>query len=123
AAVAAILWAFATPGWGREVLFQTVLVVGVSSLLFNANPLVRLDGYYVMSDLLGIHNLQQRGRLAARDIAQRLLGQGPAGAWQGWRPALWFLGSTAYRWTIYLGVIWIAYGLHFVMGVGAVLLV
>ncbi len=123
AALAAILWAFAAPGWGREVLFQTVLVVGVSSVVFNANPLVRLDGYYVMSDLLGIHNLQQRGRLAARDIAQRLLGQGAGGAWQGWGPALWFLGSTVYRWTIYLGVIWIAYGLHSVLGVGAVLLV
>nr|WP_314073338.1 hypothetical protein [uncultured Roseococcus sp.] len=123
AAIAAILWAYAAPGWGREILFQTVLVVGVSSLLFNANPLVRLDGYYVMSDLLGIHNLQQRGRLAARDIALRVLGQGPAEAWQSWRPALWFVGSSLYRWTIYLGVIWIAYGLHFVLGAGAVLLI
>jgi len=38
---------------------RTVLVAGISSLLFNANPLMRFDGYYVLSDLLELPNLYQ----------------------------------------------------------------
>jgi putative peptide zinc metalloprotease protein len=38
-----------------------VIIAGISSLLFNANPLMRFDGYYVLSDLLGIPNLYQQG--------------------------------------------------------------
>ena len=38
-----------------------IFVAGVSTILFNGNPLLRYDGYYILSDLLGILNLAQRG--------------------------------------------------------------
>ena len=38
----------------RTVAFSVMLIGGVSTLLFNGNPLLRFDGYYVLADLLGI---------------------------------------------------------------------
>ena len=46
---------------GGQIAHNTVIVAGISSLLFNANPLMRFDGYYILSDLVGIPNLYSRG--------------------------------------------------------------
>ncbi|HID70481.1 MAG TPA: HlyD family efflux transporter periplasmic adaptor subunit [Desulfobacterales bacterium] len=51
---------------------NTVLVAGVSSLLFNANPLMRFDGYYVLSDLVNIPNLYFRGLASVRRLAKKI---------------------------------------------------
>jgi putative peptide zinc metalloprotease protein len=44
----------------RAILFNVMLIAGVSSLLFNGNPFLRFDAYYVLSDLLEIPNLGVR---------------------------------------------------------------
>ena len=49
------------PGLGRTVAFNVILIGGVSTLLFNGNPLLRFDGYYIFSDLIEIPNLATRG--------------------------------------------------------------
>jgi len=41
--------------------FDAMVTAGVSTLLFNGNPLLRYDGYYILADLLEIPNLAQRG--------------------------------------------------------------
>jgi putative peptide zinc metalloprotease protein len=61
AAVALIVWIHAAPGLGRTVAFNIILIGGVSTLLFNGNPLLRFDGYYIFSDLIEIPNLASRG--------------------------------------------------------------
>ena len=60
AAAAIILWVNAEPGIVRALAFNTALIGGISTLIFNGNPLLRFDGYYVMSDLIEIPNLAQR---------------------------------------------------------------
>ena len=60
AAVAMIVWVNASPGIGRSVAFDVMLIGGVSTLLFNGNPLLRFDGYYILSDWLEIPNLGTR---------------------------------------------------------------
>ena len=60
AAIAMIVWANAEDGLVRAFAFNTMLIGGVSTLLFNGNPLLRFDGYYVLVDLLEIPNLGQR---------------------------------------------------------------
>lgn len=60
AALAMLLWTLVEPGLVRSLLFQTVLIAGVSTLLFNVNPLLRFDGYYILSDLIEIPNLGAR---------------------------------------------------------------
>ena len=59
-AVAMIIWVNAEPGIVRAVAFITMVTGGISTLLFNGNPLLRFDGYYVLSDLAEIPNLAQR---------------------------------------------------------------
>jgi putative peptide zinc metalloprotease protein len=60
AAAAIILWVNVEPGFVRALAFNTALIGGVSTLLFNGNPLLRFDGYYVLSDLIEIPNLATR---------------------------------------------------------------
>jgi putative peptide zinc metalloprotease protein len=123
AALAALAWAHSSPGWGQDVLFQTVLVVGVASVLFNLNPLVRLDGYYVLSDLLELPNLQQRAMAAMRAMLRAAAGLGPVPPRADWGFAAWQAASFAYRWVIYAGIFWLAFGLHWLLAAGVVLVV
>jgi putative peptide zinc metalloprotease protein len=44
----------------RGVALSVILIAGVTTFAFNANPLIRLDGYYVLSDLIEVPNLAQR---------------------------------------------------------------
>jgi len=62
AAVCAIVWANVRAGTLRTICYNAMFVASVSTLLFNANPLLRYDGYYILSDLLEIPNLSQRSK-------------------------------------------------------------
>jgi putative peptide zinc metalloprotease protein len=63
AAVAAIIWAHTSQFTVvRGICYNVMFIASVSTLLFNANPLLRYDGYYVISDLLEIPNFAQRSR-------------------------------------------------------------
>ena len=60
AALAMIVWAYAEPGTLRTIAFNTMVISGISTLLFNGNPLLKFDAYYVLSDYLEIPNLASR---------------------------------------------------------------
>ncbi|MEI9924469.1 MAG: peptidase M50 [Bradyrhizobium sp.] len=60
AALAMFVWTLIEPGFIRSVCFQIVLIAGVSTLVFNINPLLRFDGYYILSDMLEIPNMGAR---------------------------------------------------------------
>ena len=63
AAIAVLVWTHTADGTLAHSLSHNIIFVsGVSTLLFNANPLLRYDGYYMLSDLLEIPNLWQRSR-------------------------------------------------------------
>lgn len=72
AAVALLLWSQTQSDELRQHLFNIVLLSSVTTLLFNANPLMRFDGYYVLSDLLEIPNLYAAGTTHATAIARRV---------------------------------------------------
>ena len=61
AAVAILLWGQVESPVLRHVLHNIVVMATFSTILFNANPLMKFDGYYILSDLLEIPNLYQRG--------------------------------------------------------------
>ncbi len=46
----------------RDLAWNVVVMAGISTLLFNANPLIRLDGYFILSDLAGLVNLFGKGQ-------------------------------------------------------------
>lgn len=72
-AIAMLVWAAAEPGVVRAVAFNVMLIAGVSTLIFNANPLLRFDGYYILADLIEMPNLAQRGNQYWRHLAEKYL--------------------------------------------------
>lgn len=60
AAIAAHFFIFLPDGLARGIAFNLMLVASVNTLVFNANPLMRFDGYYLLCDLLEIPNLRNK---------------------------------------------------------------
>jgi putative peptide zinc metalloprotease protein len=73
AAIGAIVWANTGPGLVHTLAFNVMLLGSVSSLLFNGNPLLRFDAYYVLCDLVDIPNLYQRANQQWLYFADRYL--------------------------------------------------
>ena len=73
AALAAIIWSKSGPGLLKDLAFNAMLVGSVSTVLFNLNPLLRFDGYFILSDISGIPNLYQRSLKYLRYIFERYL--------------------------------------------------
>jgi putative peptide zinc metalloprotease protein len=106
AALAAFVWLHVQEGTVRDIAFVSMVIGGMSTVLFNGNPLLRFDGYYVLSDLLDVPNLGPRANAYIGYIAQRHLlgvksGSSPVtGTGEG--PVLFGYSvlSYAYRWFI-----------------------
>lgn len=118
AAIAALLWAWLGPGVLSDRLFDLVVICSVSSLLFNLNPLVKLDGYYVLSDLAGIPNLLARAQAALGRLVFGPFGLAEAPGRGDLPLGLYAAASWVYRWTIYLSIFWLAGGMHWLLAGG-----
>lgn len=68
---ALLIWSWSPDSPAGYICHNTVIIAGVSSLLFNANPLMRFDGYYLLSDLTGLPNLYQQGLESIRSLFAR----------------------------------------------------
>jgi putative peptide zinc metalloprotease protein len=73
ASLAMLAWTALEPGLARSALFDAMLIAGVSTLLFNGNPLLRYDGYYILSDLIEMPNLGVRANRYWGYLADRYL--------------------------------------------------
>lgn len=62
AAIALVAWLLVEPGMVRDVALVIAVIGSVSTLLFNGNPLLRFDGYYVLCDALDLPNLATRSK-------------------------------------------------------------
>lgn len=72
AAMAAIVWSYwGEPGAVRSLLYTTMVLSGITTVLFNLNPLLRYDGYYILADVTGTPNLAQRGIELWKFLTQR----------------------------------------------------
>ncbi len=58
ASLATFVWFNTQPGLLNSLMLATMFICSVNTILFNANPLLRYDGYYVMADWLEIPNLR-----------------------------------------------------------------
>ena len=123
AAVAMITWVSLDPGIPRTIAFNVVLIGSVSTILFNANPLLRYDGYYILSDLLDIPNLSQRSinylqyllkkyAFRASDAEQPYIGPGE----KFWL-AIYSICAFIYRFFIYTAIILFIAGKFFFIGI------
>ncbi|MBF0109616.1 MAG: PqqD family peptide modification chaperone [Magnetococcales bacterium] len=123
ASVAMALWVEISPGLGRAILHEIILVAGLTTLIFNINPLIRFDGYYIFSDALEIPNLGQKSNQYLGHIVHRHL----FGVAESQPPpmtpgeAAWLLvyavASFFYRMFIAVAIILLVAGNYFFIGV------
>lgn len=123
AALALFVWLNVEPGAVRAVAYNVIVVAGVSTLVFNANPLLRFDAYYILADYLEIPNLGQRansylGYLTKR-YAFRMPDEIPPDATAGEKA--WFvfyaIASFFYRTFVSLSIALFVATQYFVLGV------
>lgn len=69
--LALFVWLNVQPGIVSAIAFNVMLISGISTLLFNGNPLLRFDGYYVLSDAIEIPNLGARSNKYLGYLFQR----------------------------------------------------
>lgn len=72
ASLAAVVWLCTVEGTLHYLAASTMVVCSISTLLINANPLLKYDGYYILADTWNIPNLQEQSRTAANTIIQRI---------------------------------------------------
>lgn len=73
AALAVIVWTAVEPGAVRALAWNVALIGGLSTVLFNGNPFLKFDGYYVLADFLEIPNLGARANRYVGYLAKRHL--------------------------------------------------
>jgi putative peptide zinc metalloprotease protein len=73
AILAAVIWLITRDGWVHYTAGAMMIVCSLATIMVNANPLLRFDGYYILSDLWGIPNLAQRSREALDEIVYRFV--------------------------------------------------
>ena len=71
AAVATLVWCNTQDQVVRHIAYNTMIMSGVTTLLFNANFLMRFDGYYIFADLLEIPNLYSLGQQYLSYVGRR----------------------------------------------------
>jgi hypothetical protein len=101
ASIMAFVWLNTSPNeLINQLAYNTMLIASVSTIVFNANPLLRYDGYYILGDLIEIPNLGPRAnRYCLQRIEQRVFGvepEDPVQATPGERR--WFLAFMRLCW-------------------------
>jgi len=123
AAVAVFIWAGTGQGTVHSLAYNIIFVASVSTLIFNANPLLRFDGYYMLCDLLEIPNLSQRANAHLRHLCERSLfglkkSESPAHT-RG--EAVWLvvygITSGIYRVIVFAGVLLVVADHFFLIGI------
>lgn len=115
AAIATFIWWFSEPGTLNQLALSTMFVCSVSTFLFNINPLMRYDGYYILSDLMEVPNLRQK----ASSMMSRKLGKWCLGLKEPDDPFLpqrhrWLfytyaIASPIYLWLVTFSILWFLY--------------
>jgi len=106
AGLSALLWVSTPPGFVHSVALSVFLVSSVTTLLFNINPLMRFDGYYVFADMIGVMNLRDRADRYIRGVLRRVIvGLGTFPRERSWAWLVSFgVSAVVYRALIAFGV-------------------
>ncbi|MBF0156832.1 MAG: biotin/lipoyl-binding protein [Magnetococcales bacterium] len=111
AAVATVVWAHSPPGAVNELAYNLMFTTAIYTVVFNLNPLMRFDGYYILSDLIGMPNLHERCKATFHQWFQRrILGveeseEDRPGRWELTGLIGFYLGSNLYRLFVMGGIV------------------
>src|SRR6185503_6152510 len=110
ASIATFLWWFSTPGLFNHIMLSVMFICSVSTVVFNGNPLLRFDGYYILMDILEIPNLRQKAtEVLKRYVLEYCLGieqQENPFLPQGnrWAFAAYTIAAVIYRWIVVFSI-------------------
>ncbi|WP_281648032.1 site-2 protease family protein [Parendozoicomonas sp. Alg238-R29] len=122
AAIAAVVWANTGSGVINSLAYNIIFIASVSTLLFNGNPLLRFDAYYMLSDALDIPNLYQRSRKQVVYLIERFVfrcQQLTSEAYslkEAWYLVIYAILSTVYRVVILVGIIFFVADKYLILG-------
>lgn len=111
ASIATFLWWHSQPGLLNSICLSVMFICSVSTLVFNGNPLLRFDGYYILMDLLEIPNLRQKAtEITRRFFVWLCLGiEQPENPFlphqRQWLFGLYTIAAIIYRWVIVFSII------------------
>ena len=115
ASIATLLWWATADGLFHALCLNVMFLCSINTVLLNGNPLLRYDGYYVLSDWLEIPNLWQRSRSVLTErLARLFLGESRAQTIPEDRPFLlasYGVASIVYRWIVVLAILRLLYHL------------
>lgn len=112
ATAATFLWWASAPGLFNALCLNTMIVCSVGTLMFNGNPLLRYDGYYILSDLVEIPNLGEQSSAVVRRLAARwclgvaLPEDRPSSGGRQLLLAAYAIASGIYRWIVVIAILW-----------------
>lgn len=116
ASIATLFWWHTGPGTLHDIALALMTLCSVNTFLLNANPLMRFDGYYILSDLLEVPNLRLKAQQAWQSfVDRRLLGLSTAApdlaalGRRRWPFLLYAVASWLYKWLLCLGILWFFY--------------
>lgn len=120
ASIATLLWWWSVPGLLNSIFLNVMLVCSVNTLLFNGNPLLRYDGYYVLADLLHLPNLAMQARQTVMSLCERLIvgvsdDEPELDSRRWWTLVIYGVVSGVYRLFVTVGIVWF---LHHFFGRG-----
>ncbi len=120
ASVATLLWWSSVPGLLNSVFLNVMLVCSVNTLLFNGNPLLRYDGYYVLADWLHLPNLAMQARQTVMSLWVRIItgdsdDDVELNSQRWWALTIYGVLSAVYRLFVTVGIVWF---LHHFFGRG-----
>jgi putative peptide zinc metalloprotease protein len=114
AAICTLLWWFSQPGFFNTVCLNVMVVCSIGTVLLNGNPLLRYDGYYLLSDVLEVPNLWQESRAGVQRWLSRFFwGIDPGNAVSAGRRSgllLLYAGcSMVYRSIVVVSILYLVY--------------
>lgn len=128
ASIAAFVWAATEGGIWNALAYNVMFVASVSTLLLNINPLMRFDGYYILSDLTDTPNLNSRANRHVLYLMERfLLGNKDAqtqaeNAKEGFWLTLFAVAGWVYRLFIFAVILWFVADRFFGLGLIAAII-
>lgn len=121
--LAALCWLNFSTGFGKSLAGLILLACTLNTIVVNGNPLLRYDGYYVLSDFLQVPNLSSQSSLALWDYWIWFMGgrEIPVGNYHAakihWL-AVYGLLASIYRFSVSVTILWFGWILLKPFGLG-----
>ena len=115
ASIATFVWWFTKENTLHYLCLNIMFISSISTIVFNINPLLRYDGYYILADLLEIPNLRQKApKIMSQKAQEWFLGMETQE--DPFLPkrnqalfALYTVAAVCYRWVVMASILFFVY--------------